>query len=105
VVRLNVLDRNRPEAPSQAVEIVFVDPTGSRLELSWRTPHHAPLEPAQNYERKVVEARRRRLVYPYEIIRMLTGAPGAVELAGERGAAAGTFEEYDLDAYADPPRG
>jgi acetyl-CoA carboxylase carboxyltransferase component/pyruvate/2-oxoglutarate dehydrogenase complex dihydrolipoamide acyltransferase (E2) component len=104
VVRLNVLDRARPDAPSQPVEIVFADPTGSRLALSWRTPHHAPLEPAQNYERKVVEARRRRLVYPYEIIRMLTGAPGAVELAGERALPAGTFEEYDLDAYADPPR-
>jgi acetyl-CoA carboxylase carboxyltransferase component len=104
VVRLNVLDRARPDAPSQPVEIVFVDPTGSRLELSWRAPHHAPLEPAQNYERKVVDARRRRLVYPYEIIRMLTGAPGTVELAGERTLPAGTFEEYDLDAYADPPR-
>ncbi len=104
VVRLNVLDRARPDAPSQPVEIVFADPTGSRLELSWRTPHHAPLEPAQTYERKVVEARRRRLVYPYEIVRMLTGAPGAVELAGERTLPAGIFEEYDLDTYADPPR-
>jgi acetyl-CoA carboxylase carboxyltransferase component/pyruvate/2-oxoglutarate dehydrogenase complex dihydrolipoamide acyltransferase (E2) component len=104
VVRLNVLDRARPEAPSQQIEIVFVDPTGSRLELSWRRPHHEPLEPAQNYERKVVEARRRRLVYPYEIVRMLTGAPGAVELAGERTLPVGTFEEYDLEAYADPPR-
>ena len=47
VVRLNVLDRARPEAPSQPVEIVFADPTGSRLELSWRAPHHEPLEPAQ----------------------------------------------------------
>ena len=104
VVRLNVLDRNRPDAPSQPVEIVFADPTGSRLELSWRMPHHEPLEPAQNYERKVVDARRRRLVYPYEIIRMLTGAPGAVELAGEKALPAGTFEEYDLDAYSDPVR-
>jgi acetyl/propionyl-CoA carboxylase alpha subunit/acetyl-CoA carboxylase carboxyltransferase component len=104
VVRLNVLDRARPEAPSQPVEIVFIDPTGSRLELSWRSPHHEPLEPAQNYERKVVEARRRRLVYPYEIVRMLTGAPGTVELAAEKALPAGTFEEYDLDPYAETPR-
>jgi len=104
VVRLNVLDRARPDASSQPVEIVFADPTGSRLELSWREPHHAPLEPAQNYERKVVDARRRRLVYPYEITRMLTGAPRNVELAGENALPPGHFEEYDLDSYDDPVR-
>jgi acetyl-CoA carboxylase carboxyltransferase component len=38
----------------------------------------------------VVEARRRRLVYPYEIVRMLTGGNGAGPI--------GTFEEHDLDA-------
>ncbi|MDH5566184.1 MAG: ATP-grasp domain-containing protein [Myxococcales bacterium] len=97
VVRLNVLDRNAPDAPPRQIEIVFRDPTGSRMELSWREPHHAPLEPAQDYERKVVEARRRKLVYPYEIIRMLTGGPGAVDL-GEIEIPAGRFEEYDLEA-------
>ncbi len=104
VVRLNVLDRDQPEAPPRPVEIVFADPTGSRLELSWREPHHDPLEPAQTYERKVVEARRRRLVYPYEIVRMLTGAPGSVELGGEDALPAGRFEEYDLDDGSGHPR-
>ena len=104
VVRLNVLDRESPDAPARPVEIVFMDPTGSRLELSWREPHHAALEPAQTYERKVVSARRRRLVYPYEIIRMLTGAPGNVDLAGDGGLPAGRFEEYDLDPEHAAPR-
>ncbi|MEM7410596.1 MAG: biotin carboxylase N-terminal domain-containing protein [Myxococcota bacterium] len=97
VVRLNVLDREAPESPARPVEIVFMDPTGSRLELSWREPHHEALEPAQTYERKVVAARRRRLVYPYEIVRMLTGAPDNVDLAGDGGLPAGHFEEFDLD--------
>jgi len=101
VVRLNVLDRGAPGAPAQPVEIVFADPTGSRLELAWREPHHDPLAPALVYERKVVEARRRRLVYPYEIVRMLTGAPGSVELGD--GLPPGRFAEYDLDpASAEP---
>jgi acetyl/propionyl-CoA carboxylase alpha subunit/acetyl-CoA carboxylase carboxyltransferase component len=95
VVRLNVLDREAPEAPAKPVEIVIADPTGSHMEMSWREPHHAPLEPAQDYERKVVEARRRRLVYPYEIVRMLTG--GGVDLPR------GSFEEFDLDPAAEPP--
>src|SRR5262249_61802739 len=48
------------------------------------------LEPASRYERRVVEARRRRLVYPYEIVRMLTGGNGAGPI--------GSFEEHDIDA-------
>ena len=103
LVRLAVLDRNEPEAPPRQVEIGFADPTGSRLELSWREPHHEALVPAQSYERKVVEARRRRLVYPYEILRMLTGAPGGVEI-GDDQLPPGRFEEYDLDAVSSTPR-
>jgi acetyl/propionyl-CoA carboxylase alpha subunit/acetyl-CoA carboxylase carboxyltransferase component len=102
VVRLNVLDRATPEASARGIEIVFSDPTGSRMELSWRDPHHAPLAPAQDYERRVVEARRRRLIYPYEIVRMLTGGPGAVDV-GEIEIPAGSFAEYDLAESAPHP--
>jgi acetyl-CoA carboxylase carboxyltransferase component len=102
VVRLNVLDREAPEAPARPVEIVIADPTGSRMEMSWREPHHAPLEPAQDYERKVVEARRRRLVYPYEIVRMLTGGGGDLG-GGGVDLPRGSFEEYDLDPRAASP--
>ena len=102
VVRLNVLDRQAPDEPAGMLEIVFADPTGSRMELSWREPHHEPLEPAQDYERKVVEARRRRLVYPYEIIRVLTGGSATVEFE-ENELPAGRFEEYDLDESSVTP--
>jgi acetyl/propionyl-CoA carboxylase alpha subunit/acetyl-CoA carboxylase carboxyltransferase component len=99
IVRLNVLDRAVPDEPAKPVEVVIADPTGSNMELSWRGPHHEALEPARDYERKVVDAKRRKLVYPYEIIRLLTGG------SGENGAARsetdsdlppGSFEEFDL---------
>jgi len=98
IVRLNVLDPDAPPGrPPSETEIVIADTTGSRMEISWRSPHREPLEPARDYERKVVKARRRRLVYPYEIIRMLEGGPGRNGLdAATGGILPGRFEEYDL---------
>ncbi|MCG8590500.1 MAG: ATP-grasp domain-containing protein [Proteobacteria bacterium] len=94
VVRLSLLTRETPDVAARPAEIVFTDPTGAQMEISWRDPHVDPLHPAEEYERRVVEARRRRQVYPYEIVRMLTtegpGGPGALP--------SGEFEEYDLDA-------
>jgi len=96
VVRLALLDRSAPEAPPRPVEIVISDPTGARMEISWRAPHRDPLRPASEYERRVVEARRRGLVYPYEIVRMLTTPHDQLP--------AGLFEEYDIAEQASPPR-
>jgi acetyl/propionyl-CoA carboxylase alpha subunit/acetyl-CoA carboxylase carboxyltransferase component len=79
VVRLGLREGERASRP---VEIVFTDSTGA-LEVAWREPHREPLRPAGEYERRVAEARRRGLVYPYEIIRMLT-------------APVGDFDEHDL---------
>ena len=99
IARLNVLDRAHPEKAANPLEVVIADPTGSNMELSWRKPHLAPLEPARDYERKVVEARRRRLVYPYEIIRLLTGGSSNNDVANQEGELdlpPGKFEEFDL---------
>ncbi len=106
IVRLNVLDRAQPDTAANPVEVVISDPTGSHLELSWREPHRAALEPARDYERKVVEARRKRLIYPYEIIRLLTGGSsgnGGAAGEGELDLPPGKFEEYDLDSKAATP--
>jgi len=106
IARLNVLDRAHPEKAANALEVVIADPTGSNMELSWREPHLDPLEPARDYERKVVEARRRRLVYPYEIIRMLTGGSsgnGVASQAGESDLPPGKFEEFDLEVGSATP--
>jgi acetyl-CoA carboxylase carboxyltransferase component len=105
VVRLRLVDPEAPDAPARDREVVIADPTGSRIDIAWREPRRAALEPASDYERRLVEARRRGLVYPYEIVRMLTG--GGVGREGgpaERGFAPGAFEEYDLDPAVRRPR-
>jgi acetyl/propionyl-CoA carboxylase alpha subunit/acetyl-CoA carboxylase carboxyltransferase component len=105
IVRLKLLNAERPQDPPREVEVVGSDLASSRLELSWRRPRRQPLVPASPYERKVAEARRRGLVYPYEIVRMLTSGDEARERVGEDSAErdrrpvlpVGSFEEYDLD--------
>jgi acetyl/propionyl-CoA carboxylase alpha subunit/acetyl-CoA carboxylase carboxyltransferase component len=52
------------------------------------------IKPLDEYERKVVRMRQRGLIYPYEIIRMLT--PALEDTRAE--FPAGDFAEYDLDA-------
>ena len=107
VVRLELLDRAAPARAAETREFVISDVTGMNMTLQMREPRRAPLQPHSTYESRVVAARRRRLVYPYEIIRTLTGAGGAQ--AGSEDAAGippGEFEEFDLDpaAPAEAPR-
>ena len=96
IVRLRTLDRADLAAPAVERELVIANITGSNHTLEMREPRRDALRPASQYERKVVEARRRRLVYPYEIVRMLTGSHG--EAASGVELPVGTFEEWDLDA-------
>ncbi|MEN9578401.1 MAG: hypothetical protein RJA70_1410 [Pseudomonadota bacterium] len=103
-VRLKVLaDEFATEAEEQ--ELVVSDPTGSHMEVAWRAPHSDPLEPVAAYQRSVVAARRRGLIYPYEILRML--APGDEEITptqpDPRAIPYGNFEEYDLDPAQSSP--
>ena len=53
-----------------------------------------PLKPLAEYDQKVVKMRQRGLIYPYEIVRMLT--PATQNTRAE--FPAGDFTEYDLDA-------
>jgi acetyl-CoA carboxylase carboxyltransferase component len=105
LVRLNLLDHEVPEAPAKGIEIVITEAPGSQTELSWRTPPRDPVRPARDYERKVADARRRRYVYPYEIIRMLSSGEGGVADSenGTTSLPPGSFQEYDLDAKASHP--
>jgi len=102
LVRVRLLDRNNPDAPSVTRDVVITETRGEQMELSWRETNHAPLRPAQEYERNVVAARARRQVYPYEIIRMLTlddSGQGVSGIAIADGSLPkGHFEEYDLDS-------
>ena len=54
-------------------------------------PPDEPLRPLDDYSRKVVQARRRGSVYPYELVHLL--APRA----DSSGIPRGDFTEYDLD--------
>ena len=51
-----------------------------------------PLKPLAEYDQKVVKMRQRGLIYPYEIVKMLT--PSLQETRAE--FPAGDFIEYDL---------
>jgi acetyl-CoA carboxylase carboxyltransferase component/biotin carboxyl carrier protein len=53
-----------------------------------------PVKPLSEYDQKVIRMRRRGLIYPYEIVKMLT--PAAKETRAE--FPAGEFVEHDLNA-------
>ncbi|HEY4901703.1 MAG TPA: carboxyl transferase domain-containing protein [Terriglobales bacterium] len=53
-----------------------------------------PLKPLDEYTQKVVRMRQRGMIYPYEIIKMLTPVPEGIETQFPPG----DFVEYDLDA-------
>jgi acetyl/propionyl-CoA carboxylase alpha subunit/acetyl-CoA carboxylase carboxyltransferase component len=55
--------------------------------VSVQAPPTRPLAPLNHYEQKVLRARRRGTVYPYELVRLLTGPYGEfteLDLAGTR---------------------
>ncbi len=61
---------------------------GLALRVTGPPPH--PLRELDAYTQKVIRARRRGTVYPYELIPLLTRSPDA-------GGSPGEFTEYDLD--------
>ncbi len=66
---------------------------GLALRVTGPPPH--PLRELDAYTQKVIRARRRGAVYPYELIPLLTRSPDA-------GASPGEFTEYDLDEAGTP---
>jgi acetyl/propionyl-CoA carboxylase alpha subunit/acetyl-CoA carboxylase carboxyltransferase component len=79
------LGRQRDAATGQlhsiAVRISYDVGTGIRVEVT--EPPSDPIQPLDDYGQKVLRARRRGTVYPYELINLIAG-PG------------GSFTEYDL---------
>jgi acetyl/propionyl-CoA carboxylase alpha subunit/acetyl-CoA carboxylase carboxyltransferase component len=65
-------------------------PPGAGLTLRITDPPPRPLRELDAYTQKVIRARRRGTVYPYELIPLITRSP-------DPGGPAGTFTEYDLD--------
>ncbi|MET0413083.1 MAG: carboxyl transferase domain-containing protein, partial [Polyangiaceae bacterium] len=119
MVRLKVLDQHDPKRAPLEVELVVSDLFGGRLDVTWREPHRAPLLPVSDYVRRVVRAKRRGLIYPYELLRMLavtqedaeadsirttTAPPAPVPIDRLAPLAQGRFDEYDLDPKSKTPR-
>lgn len=102
-VRIRLLDAGDISTSPRDTEVIIADVTGNRMDITRREPHTAPLEPVTDYVRRVVAAKRRGLIYPYEIVRMLASDNGengdsASSVKGKRPSIPrGQFEEYDLD--------
>ena len=86
VVRLQLTG---PEGrPTALRDLSIVDHSGHRTELQLRKASYKPLMPQTSYESSVAAARRRGLVHPYELVKMLESGDTV---------APGEFEEHDLD--------
>jgi acetyl/propionyl-CoA carboxylase alpha subunit/acetyl-CoA carboxylase carboxyltransferase component len=70
-------------------------PPGAGLTLRITDPPPQPLRELNAYTQKVIRARRRGAVYPYELIPMITRSPDPEGIPG-------TFTEYDLDEAGTP---
>ena len=69
-----------------------------RLEVHESVPSCAPIRPANDYQVRAERARRLGVIYPYEIIRSLSGTAGADPvMTPHPDMADGRFVELDLD--------
>jgi hypothetical protein len=66
-------------------------PPGAGLTVRVTEPPTQPMRELDAYTQKVIRARRRGAVYPFELVPMLSRNP-------DPGGADGSFTEYDLDA-------
>jgi acetyl-CoA carboxylase carboxyltransferase component len=73
-----------PEGRPEPIAARFSYQPGSGVVTSVETPPTERLKPLDDYAQKVVRARRRGLVYPYELVSMVAGQGGSAT-------------EYDLD--------
>jgi acetyl-CoA carboxylase carboxyltransferase component len=85
----------RPSKDGNTVENVQIDfenISGTNFTLRSRIPSGQPVKPMNQYEAKVVRARQRGTVYPYEIIKMITRSGYQLQETFPKGE----FEEYDI---------
>jgi acetyl-CoA carboxylase carboxyltransferase component/acetyl/propionyl-CoA carboxylase alpha subunit len=89
LVRANLHDEATGEVRDRIMHIS--NPVGRGLTLRFDEPSDRPIKPLTPYWQKVVQARQRGLVYPYELLAMLAreGDPGPFP--------PGRFVEHDLD--------
>jgi acetyl/propionyl-CoA carboxylase alpha subunit/acetyl-CoA carboxylase carboxyltransferase component len=92
VVRARIPNPATGELRDMAVRIS--SPGGRGLLITFRPADKLlPIKPLTEYDQKVLRIRQRGLIYPYEIIKMLTPAPQDTRAEFP----AGDFVEHDLD--------
>jgi len=92
VVRAHIPSPETGELRDMMVRIS--NPGGAGLLMTFRpVTRLQPLKPLSEYDQKVVRMRQRGLIYPYEIIRMLTTSPEDTRAEFPPG----DFVEHDLD--------
>ena len=91
VVHAKIAEPETRELRSRMLHIS--NPGGRELVLRESVPIETPIATLSEYRQKVVQLRQRGLVYPYEIIEMLTPEPEGTRTL----IPPGNFTEYDLD--------
>jgi len=84
-----------PDGEIRELMLRMSRPPGAGLTMRVTGPPPEPLRELNSYTQKVLRARRRGTVYPYELIPLITRSP-------DPGGAPGTFTEYDLDESGSP---
>ncbi|HZD73613.1 MAG TPA: carboxyl transferase domain-containing protein [Actinomycetota bacterium] len=92
LVRAHIPDPRGGELRDRVIHVAILD--GRGLSVHVEDPTEEPIKPLTPYWQRVVQLRRRGLVYPYELIRMLTSEAGH----GRSELPPGDFTEHDLDA-------
>ena len=92
VVRARIPDLQGGELRDRVIHVALL--AGRGLSVHVDDPAEEPVKPLTPYWQRVVQLRRRGLVYPYELIRMLTSEAGH----GRSELPPGDFTEHDLDA-------
>ena len=95
MVQFKMADAGDRDAKPRELMLRMSRPPGAGLTLRVTNPPPQPLRELNSYTQKVIRARRRGTVYPYELIPLITRSP-------DEGGAPGTFTEYDLDEEGTP---
>lgn len=99
IERLVVYSRRKRwhEDMLRELELMFMNVSEDQFTLRSRRPSETPLTPQDRYVTKVVRARQRKTIYPYDFIKMITYA--GFPLYGE--IPRGEFEEFDINIKGD----
>ena len=95
MVQFRTADSRAPKGESRELMLRMSRPPGAGLTLRVTGPPSGPLRELNAYTQKVIRARRRGAVYPYELIPLIIRSP-------DRYGTPGTFTEYDLDDTGAP---